>query len=54
MLSDGIVEAVDITGKGGLGIGAGEEGSAPDQFGLQRFEECFDHGVIKAIALARH
>ena len=54
MASDEIVEAVDISGNGGLSIGAGKERGAPDQFSFQRLEECFDHGIVKAIALARH
>ena len=54
MPSDGIVEAVDISGNGDFGICADEEGSAPDQFGFQRLEECFDHGIVKAVTLARH
>ena len=54
MAPHGIVEAVDIAGNGLPGLGAGVEHSAPDELGFDRFKERLDHGVIEAVALARH
>src|SRR3954465_11450343 len=54
MTPDGIIEAIDVTGDGLLGLGAGLEGGAPDEFGLQRLEERLDHRVVVTIPLARH
>ena len=50
----GVVEAVDIAGNGLPGLGAGVEDGAPDELGFDRLEERLDHGVIEAVALARH
>ena len=54
MAPNGVVEAVDVSGNVPLGIGAGEEGCSPDQFGFQRLEERLDHRIVVAVALARH
>ena len=50
----GIVEPVDVSEQGHFGLSPCALPVATDQFGLQRFEEALDHGVIKAITLAAH
>ena len=42
MAPDRVVEAVDITGNGLGGFGAGVEDSAPDKLGFNRLEERLD------------
>ena len=54
MASNGVVEAVDVSGNVPLDIGAGEEGGSPHQLGFQRLEECLDHRIVVAVALDRH
>ena len=49
-----IVEAVDIFEEGDFDLATGLPVAAPDQFGLQRFEEAFDGRIVVAIALAAH
>jgi hypothetical protein len=50
----GIVEAVDVLEEGNFDLSAGEPVSAPDQFGLEGFEEAFDGRVVITISLAAH
>lgn len=52
MAPDGIVEAVDVTADGVLGLGSRLEEGAPDELGFQCFEERLDHGVVIAVAFA--
>jgi len=52
--ADGYIEAVDVLKDGGFGLAAGFPCPAPDQFGLDGFEERLDNGIVIAIALATH
>jgi hypothetical protein len=54
MTPDRVVEAVDVTTDRRLGLGSGLEHRAPDQFGLQGFEEGLDHRVVVANFLPGH
>ena len=54
MAADGIVEAVDVTADCACGFDPALEDGAPDEFGLEGLEERLDHGVVEAVALARH
>ena len=49
-----VIEAFDVLEDGRLSLSAGFPGAAPDQLGLDGFEEGLDGGVIVAIALAAH
>ena len=40
-----IIEAVDVLKDAGFGLAAGFPGPAPDQFGLDGFEERLDNGI---------
>lgn len=54
MFASRVVEAVDVFEEGDLDLATGLPVAAPDEFGLQRFEEAFDGGIGVAIALAAH
>ena len=54
MLPAWVIEAVDVFEEGDLDFATGLPVATPDQFGLQRFEEAFDGGIVKASALAAH
>ena len=54
MLSDGIIEAVDVLRDSLNRFIACLEYGSPDQFRLDRLEAGFDHGVVIAISLAAH
>ena len=47
-----VVEAVDVFKEGDFDVAAGLPVSAPEQFGLEGFEEALDGRVIRAIFLA--
>ena len=47
-----VVEAVDVFKEGDFDVAAGLPVSAPEQFGLEGFEEALDGRVIIAISLA--
>lgn len=49
-----VVEAVDVFEDGNFDVSTGLPVPAPDQFGLEGFEETFDGCVIIAIAFATH
>ena len=49
-----IVEAVDVFEEGDFDVSAGLPVAAPDEFGLQRFKEAFDGGIVIAISLPAH
>jgi len=49
-----IIEAVDVLEDGGFDLATCFPRPAPDQFGLDGFEEGLNRGVIVAIALAAH
>ena len=51
MAADGIVEAVDVTADCARGFDPALEDGAPDEFGLEGFEERLDHGVVEAVPL---
>ena len=54
MPSSWIIEAVYVLKERGFSLASGLPYMAPDQFGLDGFEECLDGGVVIAIALAAH
>ena len=54
MPSARVIEAVDVLKDGGFGLAAGFPCPAPDQLGLDGFEERLDNGIVIAIALATH
>lgn len=54
MFAAGVVEAVDVFEKGCFDLTPGSPVAAADEFGLQRFEEAFDSGIIIAIAFPAH
>ena len=54
MPSARVIEAVDILKDASFGLVAGFPCPAPDQFGLDGFEECLDNGIVITIALATH
>ena len=49
-----IAEAIDVFKQGCFRLPSGLPYAAPDQLGLERFEERFHDGVIKTITLAAH
>lgn len=49
-----VVEAVDVFKDCDLDISAHVPGASPNQFGLERFEEALDSGVVLTISLAAH
>ena len=49
-----IVEPIDILEYRALGLTARVPTIAPDQLGLDGFEERFNHGIVVAISLAAH
>ena len=48
-----VVEAVYVFEEGDFDLATGLPVAAPDQFGLQRFEEAFDGGVEAPIFVKR-
>jgi hypothetical protein len=48
-----VVEAVDVFEEGDLDLSTGLPVAAPDEFGLQGFEEAFDGGIVVAIESVR-
>jgi hypothetical protein len=54
MTPDWVVEAVDLTAEGVLGLGSGLEDGAPDHLGFQGLEERLDNRVVVTIAFPRH
>jgi hypothetical protein len=51
MPSARVIKAVDVLKDRGFGLAAGFPCPAPDQFGLDGFEERLDNGIIMEIAL---
>ena len=51
MASAGVVEPFDILEDGGLGLPPCLPFLSPDEFSLQRFEECLHRGVVVTISL---
>ncbi len=49
MPSARVIEAVDVLKDGGFGLAAGLPCPAPDQFGLDGFEERLDNGIDKTV-----
>jgi hypothetical protein len=54
MASSWIIEAVYVLKERSFNLASGLLYMAPDQFGLDSFEECLDGGVVIVIALAAH
>ena len=54
MPSARVIKAVDVLKDGRFGLATGFPCPAPDQFGLDGFEERLDNGIVIAIALATH
>jgi hypothetical protein len=54
MPSARVIKPVDVLEDGGFGLAAGFPCPAPDQLGLDRFEECLDNGIVIITALATH
>ena len=54
MLSDGIIEAINIFPNSPDGLLARLERGSPDEFLFDRLENGFDHGVMVAVSLAAH
>src|SRR4051812_19450481 len=54
MTSNRVVEAVDVTAEGVLGLGSGLEDGAPDHLGLQGLEEGLDDRVVVTVSFPRH
>ena len=50
MPADGIIKAVDISGDGIFGMAALGVAGAPDEFGFDRLEDRFHHGIRCRIA----
>lgn len=50
----GVIEAVDVLPDLDLSLVSGLEDSPPDEFRFHCLKHGFDHGIIVAIALARH
>ena len=49
-----IVESLDVLANSATGFGAGREGRAPDQLGLERLEHGLDRGIVVAVAAPAH
>jgi hypothetical protein len=49
-----VIEAVDVLEDCGLSLPTRFSRSAPDQLGLDGFEEGFDGGIVIAVAFAAH
>ncbi len=49
-----IIEPIDIPEYRPFSLASGFPSVAPDQFGLERFEECFDHGIVVTITFSAH
>ena len=49
-----VIEAVDVLEDGGFCLPMGFPRPAPDQFGLDGFEEGFDGCVVIAVAFVAH
>jgi hypothetical protein len=49
-----VIEAVDVLKDRGFCLATGFPTPAPDQLGLDVFEERFDNSIVIAIALAAH
>ena len=54
MSSPGIVEAVDVSANGNLGVASCLETGPPHQLRLDGFEHRLDHRIVVAISLAAH
>jgi len=52
--ASGMIDAVDVCEEGDFDLVPGLPVSAPDPFGLQRFEGTFDGGFIVTIAFPAH
>ena len=50
----GVVEAVDVFEEGDFDVPPGMPVSAPDQFGLEGFEEALDGRVVITVSLPAH
>lgn len=50
----GIVEAIDVTAKGQLGLNLRLITCSPDQFGSDDFEDRLDPGAVVTVAPAAH
>jgi hypothetical protein len=53
MTPDRIVEPIDVTAEGVLGLGSGLEDGAPDHLGFQGLEERLDDRVDAPIKVKR-
>lgn len=53
MLPAWVIEAVDVFEEGDFDLATGLPVAAPDEFGLQRFEEAFDGGIEAPIFVKR-
>ena len=49
-----VIEAVDVLKDGCLSLATRFPRPAPDQLGLDGFEESFDGGIVVAVAFAAH
>jgi hypothetical protein len=54
MPSAQVIEAVDILKDAGCGLATGFPDPAPNHFGLYRFKERLDNGIVMTIFLAIH
>ena len=54
MSAAGIIEAVDVFEEGDFDVPPGMPVSAPDQFGLEGFEEALDGRVVITVSLPAH
>jgi hypothetical protein len=54
MPSARVIKAIDVLKDGSFGLVAGFPCPTPDQFGLDRFEERLDNGIVITISLAAH
>ena len=54
MPSARVIEAVDVLKDAGFGAATGFPHAAPNQLGLDSFEERLDSGIAIALALSAH
>jgi hypothetical protein len=54
MPSARVIEAVDVLKDSGFGLAAGFPCPAPNQLGLDGFEERLDNSIVMTIALAAY
>ncbi len=54
MPSTRVIEAVDVLKDASFGLAAGFPGPAPNQLGLDGFEERLDNGIVRIFAFATH